>query len=285
MMKPYFCYFCAVAKNSSIHLDQFLINVETIGSLFVQYKVLFFYEESSDDTLAKLLAYQYKNSDKVHVHTNRENQLKYRTWNLARARNFCLNFVRANEPNCPFFVMMDINSVTAKTVQPLVLKKYLSNDDRWDALSFQTKPTYYDVWGLSIFPFSFSIYHFKNAEENTIILREYETDLLNKLEKNQLLPCLSAFNGFSIYKLKAFDHCEYNGKLDLSKIPNEYILSHKSKANSDLVFEEKKFFSGKNEDCEHRHFHFQGHLKNGARIMISPQPLFIDYESYLSLFD
>ena len=283
-MAPKLCYFCAIARNCATYLDAVFENIQKLGSLFIEYKIVFFYEKSIDDTLAKLLALQSKYFNIIHLHINEEPSLAYNTWNLARARNFCLNFIRTKSPDCPFYAMFDINSVTCKPVRSIILKKYLQ-DPRWDALSFKTNPIYYDVWALSIFPYSFSVYHFKNHTQNTKELRAYITDLLNKTPNNQLLPCISAFNGFCIYRMKAFDTCEYSGKLDLSKIPNDFILSHGNKAKSEIVYEKIKNFSGRHEDCEHRSFHIDAHLKNKANIMISPHILFVDYEPYLSLFD
>ena len=99
-------------------------------------------------------------------------------------------------------------------------------------------------------------------------------NLLNYLEKDELLPCFSAFNGFAIYKTDIFKDCIYDGKIRLDLIPKEYLMETMKKNSSDITFNEESWLSSKNEDCEHRSFHFDAINKKNARIFISPDKLF-----------
>ena len=65
--------------------------------------------------------------------------------------------------------MMDFDDVNCKEVEINTLKKYLKRED-WDGLSFNTSPDYYDIWGLSIWPYCFSYNHFIN-NVNTLSTR------------------------------------------------------------------------------------------------------------------
>lgn len=279
------CCFCCPVKNSAAYLDQVFFNLQELGGLFVQYKILFFYEESTDETESKLLEIQKKDPDHVLVRSEQIYSSTFYTWNQSNIRNYCLNFVRSSRnPTFDFFAMLDANAITATFVRAFILKKYLK-DNRWDALSFNTYPVYFDTWALSIYPYCFSHNHFKNPKQIAEEMQNFVSSLLKGLPKDQLLPCISAFNGFAIYRLSSFKNCEYNGKLNLDEIPKDFILSHGNKAKSNLIYQNIGRFHGKMEDCEHRSFHIQAHMKNKAKIMISPFSLFIDYGLYLSLFD
>ena len=198
---------------------------------------------------------------------------KFRTHNLALARNFCLNFVRNNKEHFPFFIMMDFDDVNCKEVNTDILKNNLLRED-WDALSFNTSPNYYDIWGLSIYPFCFSYNHFQNNTLNYKVIQYYVEGLLKKLPPNELLPCICAFNGFSIYRTNKFLNTYYDGRIRKDLIPKINMDAHKKATNSQLVY--KKYFTvdGRYEDCEHRAFHIQASQNSGARIMISPEIVF-----------
>ena len=169
--------------------------------------------------------------------------------------------------------MMDTDDVNCKEVNIEVLRKYLNRDD-WDGLSFNTNPKYYDIWGLSIYPYCFSYNHFKKNDNNYEIIQNYVTNLLNRLPPNDLLPCISSFNGFSIYKTNMFLNSYYDGRIRLDLIPQKNLEDHMKATKSKLVYKKYHTVDGRFEDCEHRAFHIQASKNNGARIMISPEILF-----------
>lgn len=270
------CCICGPAKNCGPFIKTVLENAEKIGSLFKDYIILVFYDESSDDTLVKLKEYHQKNP-KLIFYVNCSTLSKYRTHNIAHARNHCLNFVNTNIDKYPFFIMMDFDDVNCKNMNPFLLPKYFDERtvDTWDALSFNTSPKYYDIWGLSIFPYCFSYNHFETtADNNYHVIQNYITNKLNALGIGELLPCISSFNGFSIYKTKKFLNCFYDGRVRLDIIPKKYVFSHSITAKSPLIFKHYGHIDGKQEDCEHRIFHIMGKQKNGAKIRISPETLF-----------
>ena len=144
------------------------------------------------------------------------------------------------------------------------LKHYLNRTD-WDALSFQHPcGFYYDSWALSIRPYVISCHHFKDGSGGVKLI----TKLLSTLPKNKLIRCLSAFNGFSIYRTHKFRDCWYDGRFRLDYIPR--ILINENIARCGHITHN----SQKHEDCEHRFFHFSAVKKHDARIMISPLYLF-----------
>lgn len=169
---------------------------------------------------------------------------------------------------------MDFDDVNCKEVNPQVLQKYLARDD-WDGLSFNTTPNYYDIWALSIYPYTFSYNHFKNTNRhNYDVIQNYIVNKLNRLKQGQLLRCMSSFNGFSIYRTSKFLNTYYDGNIRLDLIPKDYLIAHAKAANSQLIFKDYGHIKGNVEDCEHRAFHIQAINKDNAKIMITKDVLF-----------
>jgi hypothetical protein len=273
------CCICGPVKNCGPYLHKVLANMEKIGSIFDDYIIMLYYDKSTDNTLKILKEYQTKNP-KLIFYVNKNPVSQFRTHNIAIARNFCLKFVRDNIEKFPFFIMMDCDDVNCKEIDIDILKKYLHRND-WDGLSFNTTPKYYDIWGLSIYPFCFSYNHFENNVQYYNIIQKYVDILLNKAKKeNKLVECISSFNGFSIYRTSKFLNTYYDGRIRIDLIPKPNMDAHKNITKSKLVF--KQYFKpdgtinvdGRYEDCEHRAFHIQARQNSGARIMISPDNLF-----------
>jgi hypothetical protein len=273
------CCICGPVKNCGPYLLKVLENMEKIGSVFEDYQIIIYYDKSNDNTLDILKEYQ-GNNPKMIFYINQNLVSQFRTHNIAIARNFCLNYVKQNKNKYPFFIMMDCDEVNCKEVNTDILKKYLYQNN-WDGLSFNTDPKYYDIWGLSIYPFCFSYNHFENNVKYYNIIQNWIDELLKKASsENKLLECISSFNGFSIYKTNKFLNTYYDGRIRLDLIPKTNLEAHKKVTRSKLVY--KQYFKpdgkinvdGRYEDCEHRAFHIQAIQKSGARILISPEVLF-----------
>ena len=104
------CCICGPVKNCGPYLIKVLENMEKIGSLFDDYKIVIYYDTSSDNSLKILQNYQDKNP-KMLFYVNRNPLSKFRTHNLSVARNFCLNYVKENKDTFPYFIMMDMDDV------------------------------------------------------------------------------------------------------------------------------------------------------------------------------
>ena len=275
------CCICGPVRNCEPYLDKVFQNIQQVGSLFDDYKIVIFYDKSTDNTLNKLKNYQkhplYR--DKLLLYVNQTIVSPYRTHRLAYARNFCLNYIRDNN-EYDYFVMMDFDDVNCKNINLNVLRNALTNpalETQWDALSFDTAPLYYDIWALSIYPYCFSYNHFKYSSTNSYTtLQEYVTNKLRGLKKGQLLRCISSFNGFAIYKTSVFIRpgIQYDGNVRFDLLPKEYLKAHMSVANSGLIFPDFGHVKAAYEDCEHRAFHISAINNANARIMISPEKLF-----------
>jgi hypothetical protein len=267
------CCICGPVKNCGPYLSKVFENIEKIGSLFDDYKILIYYDKSTDNTLELLKEYQQKNP-RLLFYVNRNTTSPFRTHRISIARNYCLNYVRENKEIYPYFIMMDFDDVNCKNINIDPLKRSLNRTD-WDGLSFNTTPHYYDIWALSIWPFCFSYNHFQNNFRYHTIIREYVMMKLKMLKAGQLLPCISSFNGFSIYRTNKFLQTYYDGRVRSDLYPKNFIKSHAfAQKSKGLVYKDYGHVKGRYEDCEHRAFHQMARKNSGAKIMISPDILF-----------
>lgn len=278
------CYFCGPVKNCARYLKQVLQNIELIGNnvFHGNYKIIVFYDHSTDNSLQILKKYQATHPDKFHLYINTNRISHFRTYNLAYARNTCLRYIYS-ERLYPLFAMMDFDDVNANGKKPncKLLQTYLSHchKDKWDCLSFNTVPHYYDIWALSIYPYCFSYNHFQANAVYSNVIKDHVTALLKRCAKQDgegaVLNTISAFNGFAIYKLDKFVNCYYDGKVNPNLIPKNMMDAHKQAVQGPLIF---RVYPGvadcRFEDCEHRSLHVQAFQNNGAKIKISPYVLF-----------
>jgi hypothetical protein len=268
------CCICGPAKNCGSFLQIVLENMVKIGLLFDDYKILIYYDTSVDNTLNILKTFQKTNSRLI-FYINKQLATPFRTHNLAIARNFCLKYVKDNKKDYPFFIMMDLDDVNCKTLNTHALKDALKRETDWDGLSFNSTPLYYDIWGLSIYPYCFSYNHFEDNIMNYTKIQTYINNLLKEHKKtNTYQSCISSFNGFSIYKTKKFLNTYYDGRIRLDLISSNNLTAHMNATNSKLIYKKYITVDGRYEDCEHRAFHIQAIKNDNARIMISPNVLF-----------
>lgn len=274
------CYICGCVKSCSFYLDRVFENIIAIGGLFDEYTIIIYFDKSEDDSLEKLFFFKNKYRDlaTIHILINYDNVSEYRTLNIAKGRNKIMEFMKKEKEKdgtYEYFIMMDMDDVCAHMTDITILKNYLHeiHDGDWDALTFN-KDDYYDIWALSIGPFHFSCWHFldRNKKNSAVrIEKKYITTLLNTLQKDQLLGCNSAFNGFAIYRMNKFSNCTYNGNVldNFNLIGREHIDMNEKYLQSKLFVDPNNI-----QDCEHRSFHYEAIFKNKAKIRISPLKLF-----------
>jgi hypothetical protein len=259
------CVFCGAVKNCAPFLQRVFKNIEQLGSLFDDYEIVVYCDRSNDNSYKLLKEYGKKNS-RLTFYFNPIPVSKFRTHRIAHARNECIKMFYTKFHDYPYFIMMDFDDVCSKPVNIDVLKKYLQ-EDTWDALSFNKNP-YYDTWALSIHPFVVSYRHVQNQENRT----RYIQDILQN--SNGLVSCMSAFNGFAIYRASKFVNCHYDGILRLDLFPQSYLNHVMNITRNRFKFKKPGEESSVLEDCEHRSFHLMAINKNKARIMIAPEILF-----------
>ena len=266
------CCICAAVKDVGSHLPAIFANMEKIGNIFDDYRVIFFYDtsdQSYDNTLGIIKEYQTRNS-KVSLIINPTpltNVVKTRK--LAHARNACLQYIREECPTFQYFVVMDCDEICTPPIKIDRFKHYLQRTD-WDALSFR-RNHYYDLWALSTRELIYSCWHFQKPHALPVYQNAIDS-ALRDCQPGGLVQVYSAFGGFAIYRTSKFIDCIYDGASRLDLIP-PFLL----KKNIELCGEIAPYqWDGPDQDCEHRSFHIQAKIKNNAKIAIAPESLF-DY--------
>ena len=268
------CCICAAVKDVGCHLPAIFANMETIGNIFEDYRVIFFYDTSDlwhDNTLDVIKEYQTRNP-KISLIVNPTpltNVVKTRK--LAHARNACLQYIRDQCPTFQYFVVMDCDEIGAPPIKIDRFKKYLQRTD-WDALSFR-RTHYYDLWALSMRDLIYSCWHFQKPHA----LPVYEKAINNALRDCQpggLVQVYSAFGGFAIYRTDKFIDCIYDGNSRLDLMPPFLLKKNVELCGAIAPYQ----WEGPDQDCEHRSFHIEAKIKNNAKIAIAPESLFDYYD-------
>ena len=275
-------YICGCARNCGRFFKNVFFNISNICKLYNDFVIIVAYDDSPDNTYKLLSQYKMFYGDKMRIITNPNGVSNIRTENISNARNSILKEIRQiNDPGFQYMIMMDFDDVCAVPMNVNVIQQSMDRRD-WDALSFNRPTDYYDIWALSIDHYIYSCWHFHpNALECVVMMKQYITDKLNKIQSDELLECVSAFNGFAIYRLSAFVNCNYDWKLDTNVklinrlYPNALEQNCKSFGKQMHLGEiYSGVYIGYNADCEHRKFHMSAILLNNARIRISPLCVF-----------
>jgi len=267
---------CGPIRNCAPYIHGIVGNMLKLGTLFTEFVIIFSYDLSFDKTLSMLKYYKSKIPNMI-IYENPDPMLQYRTHRIAKARNECLAIMRTQYPTFEYMIMMDCDDVNCKKMNLDVVQKSLA-DPTWDSLSFMTSPTYYDIWALSYPPYFYSYNHFNDSYRQYYVIQHFITKVIRA--NPGLTRCLSAFNGFALYRVDKFVNCEYDGRVNLKLIPPGMMYMHSSATRSPVVF--KRYFNrfgfinvdGRYEDCEHRAFHVQAVYKNKAQHFISPEVVF-----------
>ena len=269
------CCICTPIKNCGKYLDKIFQNMELMGSLFEEYVILIYYDVSNDDSLQKIIDFQKRNS-RVFFYKNNGPLSLYRTHNIAKARNFCIEQIRQRFSDYEYFIMMDSDDVCCSDMNIDLLKRSIARED-WDALSFN-KSYYYDTWAVSIKPYFVSFRHFDLMNSQLAnfsdIIRNYVQELLKRLPSGELLQCCSAFCGFAIYRTSKFLNCKYDSRFSTRFFPKQLLQLNMKVVNARIGFF-NEIERTPMEDCEHRYFHLEAIKKNNARIRISPEIMFL----------
>lgn len=273
-------FICGALRNCSHYIDDVFINIDKIITLFDNYKIIISYDNINDNSLEILQKKKAKyNMELIHVSENEDILHRdMRTQRISNARNEILKYIRKDTDNdFQYFIVMDMDDICAGKMDIDALKYYIDNDSEWDALSFNNKPEYYDIWALSIKPYLLSCWHFPNGDDIVCKISDYMTKRLNGMKKYELLECESAFNGFAIYKKSKFIDCNYNWRI---KNIVHYISNEQRELNEKVIGKPFTIHKSYQEnihpatDCEHRQFHMEAVKKHNAKIRISPIYLF-----------
>ena len=269
-------YICGCVRNTASYIDAVFLNIEKICSELDDYHIIISYDESEDNSLEILQKYKVKYQNKMSLLIGNEQLSEIRTQNISNARNKILQNIQSlNYEDFNYFIMMDMDDVCTDPINIEVLKYIFQKEKttplEWDTLSFN-RIKYYDIWALSIEPYTFSCWHYQNGTKIATYMRNFIQNKLREVafqHKNDgLLSCFSAFNGFAIYRKDKFLNVRYEWNVQklLSICSKSFINSMSSHLMQQPI--------PRMDDCEHRYFHIRASQLNQARICISPMFLF-----------
>ena len=268
-------FICGTARNCEQHLDAVFANIQKMTELFKDFRIAISFDESADNTLIKLIHYKKMYGDKMYIYINRNPISSIRTENISNARNSYLNYIREASLSgytAEYFIALDLDDVCASAMDLDVFKRAMERDDKWDSVSFN-RTGYYDIWALSIDDYIYSCWGWWSPWEVVDHTKTYIIDKLDKIPADEFAECLSAFNGFAIYKIASFIDCNYDWRM-----PKQYMKLEDLQRQQQILWGVGSVspleIQTDEPDCEHRAFHMQAIHKNSARIRISPEKLF-----------
>ena len=115
------CCIGGTIKNVGKFLDKIFKNMELIGTLFEDYVIILYYDNSQDNTLNKINAYKLKN-DKLQIIINKEKPLEFRTHRISKGRNDILQMIRTDFKDYEYFIMMDCDDRCSYNIRLPLLK-------------------------------------------------------------------------------------------------------------------------------------------------------------------
>jgi len=251
---------CLCVRNCAQYLPDIFANLETLGDI----TIIFVYDNCTDGSEIILNRYAIHTRNKVHI-KHIVNDSPYRTVRIAKARNACLDILDTLDVD--FHIMLDADDVNVHKWN-IDIHKYLAMDT-WDSVSFN-RPDYYDIWALFYDKYKHHCYGYGLHYDNRAIIDFMQADIqrrLAALPDGELFECLSAFNGFAIYRTPVFRGIRYDGLYQNIR----QFFTDADRAESLLAVKHlnpilnERFIL----HCEHVYYH----LMANARIRISKEML------------
>jgi len=270
-------YICGCARGCEEHLEDVFKNIGHLTSFFPASHIVIAYDTSQDKTLLELCKQkkQFPNMD-ILMMSPGEQLSSIRVENIRNARNRLLRWMR-NQLDASaddYFIMLDMDDVCSRPIHMGAIQHAWEHRDAWDALSFTREGDdgYYDIYALSVAPYYWSCWNYSPQPRHVVEqMRDYIQQKLKESSATQsFFPVESAFNGFALYRASAFAGIEYEWEIQKTAdmMPKEWLEA------SAVATQQELTATPNGDDCEHRSFHMRGKQVHGARIFISPRPLF-----------
>jgi len=202
---------CGLARNLANILPHTLKQIEEIASLFADYRIVIYGNDSTDSTLDILYTFQKKNpklhviSEKLGDPVNRSIRCLERTSRMARYRNRYREFVDKQFPDFDYALVMDMDLPGEVSCEGVA---HTFGQDDWDFTGangiirkrgvFTEQLLHYDAWAFRRFG---SFEAISTREVNHFFWRAGDP----------LVPVFSCFGGLGIYRMEAMKCCFYEG--------------------------------------------------------------------------
>jgi glycosyltransferase involved in cell wall biosynthesis len=199
------------AKNVENYLPIVIQKMEMLGSLFFNYKIIIYENDSEDQTLNILINWEKRNKN-VKIISEKNINSPHRTHNLMYARNILLK--EALQLNSKYLICMDMDYVNYGLTKESFLSCFDIDLD-WAVLGANQSQVYYDLWALRTYDdwMDYDCWwcvHIENKTVDECILKQFR----NIPVDHKPIKVLSCFGGLCLYKTKFLHNCEYNGKIN-----------------------------------------------------------------------
>jgi glycosyltransferase involved in cell wall biosynthesis len=262
---------CLSVRNCAKYLPKFFDNLTKLSKCFKKFEVVFVYDNCNDNSEQLLNEYKSKSNHNVRIIDNINNTHPYRTVRIASSRNVCLDVVYNEIKDVDFHMVIDADDVNYCDWNIDLILYYLEKDN-WDALSFNRK-SYYDIWALLLPEYMCHCWGFDIYSPNVItyLASKIVNNLDNLKDKDDLFECLSAFNGFALYRTPNFVGIKYNGYCtDFNNLLNkEDVTKSILRLRSELNINDLFIPSNHTECCEHLYYHLTAIRDNKVRVRVS----------------
>jgi hypothetical protein len=199
---------CGLMKNNSKYIRLFKKKIKLMYKLknLKLLKIIIFENDSSDNTLQKLK--KWKNNDLI-ILSEKDVNIKERIKIISYGRNKLLEFIKNNNYNPNYLIMIDTDDVLIK-FNPMILDNIPKIKKKWAMLGGNSN-VYYDLFALRMG---------KKYNDNLDYLNYSIKDRLKKFYfkipiLSKLIEVESCFNGIGIYKYKFIKNLNYDGNKKL----------------------------------------------------------------------
>jgi hypothetical protein len=195
------------AKNCGKYLNRVLEFIDSLRAYFPESRVIFAYDNSTDNTFALLKGYKDRLPATVDLLMCANNH-KHRTVKIAGARNCIMTRIATTYADYDTLCFLDMDDIVNGVLKPETLDTVMSLS--WDAISFN-RVFYYDIWALRFDPYLCSCWGFGTSHEICGRMGEEIRGKLKGLTETEVLPVKSAFNGIAFFRLDKFLTSRFTG--------------------------------------------------------------------------
>ncbi len=227
---------CGICKDVAEYLPDEIRIFEKIGTLFEDYRIIIYENNSTDGTQNILREWVNKNSKvtaqfEFLTKSELENQIINKSDNgelnrielIARARNKLLDKIMSHEYNSyPYIIMMDMDFLSDPNTEGII--EVFQSKREWDAVfgyGVGKTKAYWDWYAFRDFNQPFG---------PELLGHDWFSQKMWSLSKtDQWCPVYSAFGGIGIYKRASIKECRYSGCVtkDLEEVYKNIINSQK----------------------------------------------------------
>lgn len=220
---------CSLGRNISKSFSSNSKNFEYIGEQFGDYKIVFFENDSVDNSRDLLTNWATENKNVVLLDCcnlgSCDCKLKTKKgydigWNstermsaMSDYRNKYLNYVKNNLPDYDYMLVVDFDLDGAASIEGIYDSLYQTD---WDAIFCNGKFPIPGTFGLVLMTYDALAFvdinkDYKVKITNYELLKNYIT--INGKKDINMMPVKSAFNGCGLYKVNSIKNCSYDGNL------------------------------------------------------------------------